>query len=115
VLLEVEQRLKAMALNGIFCQGGLLDAEPGDLLLEVGVVLAGVAQIDVVGPRSTKVVAGTVKEALERSYRSRTLRPSGAPDSTGRRTWTASAIVWASRTATRTRTFLNRTKKDSMR
>ena len=50
VLLEGEQRLETMALDGVFGEGGLLEAEAGDLLLEIVILLADVAEIDVVGP-----------------------------------------------------------------
>ena len=64
VLLEVEQGLKAMALDGVFSEGGLFEAHAGDLLLEVGVLLAGVAEVDVVGPAVAYVVAEAMEEPL---------------------------------------------------
>ena len=68
VLLEAEQRLQAAALRGVFCEGGLLLAEAGDFLLEVGVLLAGVAEVDVVGPEMADAHAGAVERALEWRY-----------------------------------------------
>ena len=65
MLLEVQQCLKTMALNGVFGEGGLLEAKAGDLLLEVMILLAGVAEVDVVGPAVADVVTEAVEEALE--------------------------------------------------
>ena len=50
-LLEVEQRLQPLALLGILKQCGLLQAQPVDGLLQVLILLADVAQIDVVLPQ----------------------------------------------------------------
>ena len=57
-----------MALDGVFGECRLLETQAGDLLLKIVVVLAGVAEIDVVGPTVAKVVAEAVKEALERCH-----------------------------------------------
>ena len=65
VLLKVEESLEAVALEGVLGDGGLLDAELGELLLEGGVLAAGGAQVDVVRPAVAKCVAGVEKEALE--------------------------------------------------
>jgi hypothetical protein len=65
VLLKVEQGLETVALDGVFRERGLLEAEAGDLLLEVVILLAGVAEVDVVGPAVTEVVAEAVEEPLE--------------------------------------------------
>jgi hypothetical protein len=67
VLLEIEQGLKTVALNGVFGERGLLEAEPGNLLLEIVILLTGVAEIDVVGPAVTEVVAEAMEEPLEGS------------------------------------------------
>src|SRR5271163_2325099 len=66
MLLEVEEGLETMALNSVLGKGGLFEAEAGDLLLEIVVLLAGVAQVDVVRPAVTEVIAETVEELLER-------------------------------------------------
>jgi hypothetical protein len=54
-----------MALDGVFGERGLLEAEACNLLLEIVILLTGVAQIDVVGPTVTEVVAEAVEEPLE--------------------------------------------------
>src|SRR5258708_1681866 len=54
-----------MALDGVFSERGLFETEAGDLLLEVVVLLAGVAEVDVVGPAVAEVVAEAVEEPLE--------------------------------------------------
>ena len=56
-----------MALDGVLSQRGLLEAKAGDLLLEIVILLAGVAKIGVVGPAVTDVIAESMKEPLERS------------------------------------------------
>ena len=56
-----------MALNGVLRQRGLLEAKARDLLLEIAILLAGIAEIDVVGPAMTDVVPETVEEPLEGS------------------------------------------------
>ena len=66
VLLEVEERLEAVALDGVFGDGGLLDAELGELLLKGCVLLAGGAEVDVVRPAVADGVADVEEEALER-------------------------------------------------
>ena len=48
LLLEVHQRLQALSLLGVFKQRRLLQTQPVDGLLQLLVLLAGVAQIDVV-------------------------------------------------------------------
>jgi len=65
MLLEVQQGLQTMSLHRVFGKCRLFETQPGDLILEVMVLLAGVAQIDVVRPSVTDVVADAVKEALE--------------------------------------------------
>jgi hypothetical protein len=67
VLLEVEDGLEAVALDGIFGEGSLLEAEAGDLLLKIVVLLARVAEVNVVGPSVAEVVAEGVEEALKGS------------------------------------------------
>ncbi len=66
MLLEVEQRLETMTLNGIFGQRGLFEAKAGDLLLEIVILLAGVAEVDIVGPTATNGRADAMEEALKR-------------------------------------------------
>lgn len=69
MLLEAEQSLKTMALDSVFRESGLFEAETGDLFLEVVVLLAGVAKVDVIGPAVADVVAETMEETFERSNR----------------------------------------------
>ena len=122
VLLEVEQGLQAMALEGVLRERGLLEAEAGDLLLKVVVLLAGVAEIDVVGPAVADVIADAMEESLEWRdggdspvAEKRDLVAVWGAGFDGPPTWMARPMVCASRIATRTRTFLKRVKKDSMR
>ena len=63
MLLEGEEGLEAMPLDGILGDGCLLDAKLGELVLEVAVVLANMAQIGVVGP----CAADSVPEAKEKA------------------------------------------------
>lgn len=65
MLLEAEQSLETMALDSVFRESGLFETEAGDLLLEVVVLLAGVAKVDVVGPAGADVVAETMEEPFE--------------------------------------------------
>jgi len=65
VLLEIQQGLETMALDGVFGERSLLEAETGDLVLKIAILPASVAEIDVVGPAVTEVVAETVEEPLE--------------------------------------------------
>src|SRR5882757_7852678 len=54
-----------MALDGVFGERCLLEAEAGNLLLEIVILLTGVAEIDVVGPAVTEVIAEAVEKPLE--------------------------------------------------
>ncbi len=65
VLLKGEEGLEAVALDGVLGDGGLLEAKLIDLDLEVTVVLADVAEVDVVGPDGAETVAGVEEEALD--------------------------------------------------
>ncbi len=65
MLLKIEERLEAMALNGVFGERSLLEPQPGYLLLKVVVLLAGVAEVDVVRPAVAHVVTEAVEEAFE--------------------------------------------------
>jgi hypothetical protein len=47
---ELEQGLEALAFECVFGQGSAFEAEVGDLLAEVGVFAADVAEVEVVGP-----------------------------------------------------------------
>ena len=49
-LLEVQQGLQPLSLAGIFKQSGLFQAQPVDGLLQILVLLAHVAQVDIVLP-----------------------------------------------------------------
>ena len=66
MLLEVEKGLKPVALDRVFRERGLFESKPSDLVLKIVVLLAGVAQIDVVGPAVANVVPETVEKPLER-------------------------------------------------
>jgi hypothetical protein len=68
VLLEVKERLKAMALDSVLGECGLFEAEAGDLILKIVVLLAGVTKIDVVGPDVAKVIAESMEETFEWSH-----------------------------------------------
>ena len=114
VLLEGEEGLEAMALEGVLGDGGLLEAHVGELLAEVGVLLADVAEVDVVGPAVTRVVADAVEEALEGSddgddpvaHERDAARVRGGGIDDGAATWTARPMVCASRITMRISGFL---------
>ena len=85
-------------------------------------MLPGIAEVDVIGPSVAYVIAEAMKQPFKRGYgRDRPVADEGntfaigRTASTGRRTWTARPIVWASRIAADTKTFLKREKKDSIR
>ena len=63
-MLEVEEGLEALALAGIFKQGGLLEAQAVDGLLEILVLLADVAQVNVVLPEAGDAELGILNELL---------------------------------------------------
>ena len=66
LVLKSEHRLQAAAFGGVFGEGGFFLAEAGDLLLQLLVLLAGVAKVDVVVPDAAGVEAGAVHDALDR-------------------------------------------------
>ena len=63
-VLEVEEGLEALALAGIFKQGGLLEAQAVDGLLQILVLLADVAQVNVVLPEAGDAQLGILNELL---------------------------------------------------
>src|SRR5580658_1779596 len=66
LLLKFVERLQTFALLGVFEQGGLLKAEAVDGFLQVLILLADVAQIQVVLPQVPGAKAGGVDEPLRR-------------------------------------------------
>src|ERR1035441_10128778 len=64
--LEVHEGLQAPALAGIFKQSGLLKAQPVDGFLKVLIMLANMAQVDVVLPETGYAEAGRMDEPLRR-------------------------------------------------
>jgi hypothetical protein len=69
LLLEADEGLEALALLGVFKQGGLLKAQAVDGLLQILVLLLGVAEVDVVLPEPDRAEAGRMKEPLGRRDR----------------------------------------------
>ena len=67
LLAEFEQRLKPAPLQGVFGEFGLFEAEPGDLFLQVGVLLARVAKVDVVVPVAANAATEKGGDPLEGS------------------------------------------------
>ena len=115
-LLEPKHGLQALSLERVFRDGRLRNAHAGKLLLQVLVLLAHVAEVDVIGPavvqsrsrRPWAVSSNGVTVAVAHLRMRRTLRPSGWLASAGARTCIARAIACASRTAIRNSAFLNR-------
>ena len=64
MLLEGEERLQALAFEGVLGDGGLLEAHDVDLVMEVEVSLAGAAEVEVVAPGGADEGAGGVNGAL---------------------------------------------------
>ena len=66
LLLEAEEVLQALALAGIFKQGGLLQAQAVDGLVQIAVLFADVAQIKIVLPHALGAQLGGLDEPLRR-------------------------------------------------
>jgi hypothetical protein len=64
VLGEAEQLLQAVALAGIFRQPSLFEAKAIDFGLEFAIALAGVAEVDIVGPDAANAEADGVGDVF---------------------------------------------------
>ena len=65
-LLEVEERLQTLALASILKQRGLFQAQTVDGLLQILVLLADVAQVNIVLPETASAKLGGLNELLWR-------------------------------------------------
>ena len=114
LLLEVQHRLQPLALARIFKQGSLFQPQPVDGVLQVLVLLAHVAQVDVVLPEAAHAGLGVLDSALQRatpphwptagSAGRRSCRPSPGccVPASMRRTCMASPMIWTSSKASST-------------
>ncbi len=66
LLLEAEEGLQALALAGIFKQGGLLQAQAVDGLVQIVVLFANVAQVKIVLPHACGAQLGVLDQPLRR-------------------------------------------------
>src|ERR1700760_4811521 len=66
LLLESEHRLQAAALRCVFGEGRLFLAQPRNLLLQLLILLARMAQIDVVVPHAAGMQAAAMHKSFDR-------------------------------------------------
>src|ERR1035441_10663476 len=66
LLLEGGEGLQALALAGILKQGGLLQPQTVDRLLQIPVLLADAAQVEIVHPHALDAELGAVNNPLRR-------------------------------------------------